>query len=679
IENKLEDALKNQMITDDMVNKLTLKIDKFSELLSNSKLPLIKNNSYSSSSNSYNYSNGSSYDNSRRGPGRPRKDGSPALFDKFNNDSSLKSLLPIGSMQISKSKRYFIDPKEKMDIALKQKKSMTASEYSASLEKRRRGRPPKKRTVDTVIINFDHEDDTEDLPSDSNNSEGIEEDYLDANNDIIDSSNATPNPSGIKNISVNDNISSSPPSDNSLVNGDKLKLHDEDAGSDLNSRQERELNKRRDDREKMLVNLKYNDRDKAKSFMESNKKLLQAMKDEEKRKKLSQTSQEDVSSQSTVITQVSTPFYPSSNVVSAHANDETEDELKNKNSTMASETPILNSDDSQPLSQFHISNGEKSDVTVKHEPPSLKRTRSNEDDDESVIIEEDMDDSKLDGSQSHRHLRKRRATIERDDESSVVAAGSKVANTSTDSKSTLLSDNPIELVSKGGLFYRRDDMSNPITIGEYLEFKFRDKEEELTKAHSGDSAYIEFTKQDRMNAHFFKPAIELETENAYQILSNTILTEKYVNSLEFFLMEFRWENKLVGLGMKLRESKRTWQRRKALFALFEFWRDQSREKRNFKNFTILHAVKEMESYRIFINRSVSWFYNHITLLKMILYDLCDNIETHWREWMFPRDKPIPAIGIDGVEPSNINRTIDNILTLEFLEDNNDGKDDKKLS
>ncbi|CAI6437373.1 AEL_HP2_G0010360.mRNA.1.CDS.1 [Saccharomyces cerevisiae] len=171
-----------------------------------------------------------------------------------------------------------------------------------------------------------------------------------------------------------------------------------------------------------------------------------------------------------------------------------------------------------------------------------------------------------------------------------------------------------------------------------------------------------------MNAHFFKPDIQEETELAFEILSKTTLTEKYVNSLEYFLMEFRWENKLVGLGLKLRESKRTWQRRKALFALFEFWRDQSRDKRRFHNYTILHAVKEMENYRIFINRSVSWFYNHITLLKMILYDLCDNVTTQWREWMFPHNETLPALGQDGINEDNLNETIDNMLIFDFLDD-----------
>lgn len=241
------------------------------------------------------------------------------------------------------------------------------------------------------------------------------------------------------------------------------------------------------------------------------------------------------------------------------------------------------------------------------------------------------------------------------------------SSNSGDNSTALLLASPIELICRDGFFYRRDDPHKAITTGEYLEFKFKQKEDELIRLTMNEEDYAELTRQDRINAYFLKPDIELETDFACTILSKITLTEKYVNSLEYFLMEFRWENKLVGLGLKLRESKRTWQRRKALFALFEFWRDKSREKRGFSTFTILHSVKEMENYRIFINRSVSWFYNHITLLKMILFDLCDNTDTQWREWMFPKGDPLPVLG-DGVGENNINEAIDGVLTLDFLED-----------
>ena len=231
------------------------------------------------------------------------------------------------------------------------------------------------------------------------------------------------------------------------------------------------------------------------------------------------------------------------------------------------------------------------------------------------------------------------------------------SSSSGDNSTALLLASPVELICRDGFFYRKADAEVPITTGTYLEFKFKSKEDDLIRLTMSQEDYAELTKQDRINAYFLKPEIKAETEFASAVLSKIVLTEKYVNSLEYFLMEFRWENRLVGLGLKLRESKRTWQRRKALFALFEFWRDKSREKRGFPEFTMMHAVKEMENYRIFINRSVSWFYNHITLLKMILFDLCDNTDTQWREWMFPRGQPLPVAEEGSASEDTLNEAL----------------------
>ncbi|CCK68645.1 Sum1p KNAG_0B02030 [Huiozyma naganishii CBS 8797] len=270
--------------------------------------------------------------------------------------------------------------------------------------------------------------------------------------------------------------------------------------------------------------------------------------------------------------------------------------------------------------------------------------------------------------------------------SSIVSPNTETNEESGELRTGLISSAPIELLCRDGFFYQRDAPQVPITTGTYLQFKFDSKETELmdlkkvdrslkgTVESTGGCNPISSTKVERTNAYSLNPVVDQEAAQAFSVLSNTTLTERYVNSLEYFLMEFRWENKLVALGLKLRESKRTWQRRKALFTLFEFWRDQSVEKRNLKNYSILHAVKEMENYRIFINRSVSWFYNHITLLKMILYDLCDHVGTQRREWMFSDDQPLPAVGVYNRElgilytVKNINAILDSMLTFDKLDD-----------
>ncbi|CCE62834.1 hypothetical protein TPHA_0D01960 [Tetrapisispora phaffii CBS 4417] len=715
LENKLDDLLNNQMNTDTIINKFKDFLDKLNVQMKHSNNNLSGNSSLlhaligNSPSPLASYSN----DSLRRGPGRPRKEESPLINDLLSTiPSSFKKVLPSDNIQISKSRRYFNDPLKEDDYdssattksgkSSKQSKSKkTSSLQSENGSIKRRGRPPKKRTVDSVLVKVDYASDKK-KPFEKSTMNSIDKDSED-----LDTNGATEDE--YEEIEDSNTIVKDDLDDNSLENSiihttrsnSKLKLlkdarsmkHDDDplAMNNLTTNQEKELDKRRDDREKMLVNLKYNDRDRAKSFMESHKKLLNAMKEEERRKKLNPLNYSAAQK---------SPDYPSDGAVPSPSIDTITNskdgvEMDDVSGTKEVFSSLAKADDStanQPIDESKMSvnadiSANVSDISKNEEVDesdlkngttdihNTKRTVPNE-------FEDDFEDSSNLDSPKSRHLRKRKLSGNGDESISLgqtsTAESANIMNKShlmtssadhilNDKSFTILTDHPIELFCKGGLFYLRNSLDRPITIGEYLKYKYRDKENELIKVNMAGGEALDMSKQERMNAHTFKKDIDAETKEAFDILGSTILTEKYVNSLEYFLLEFRWENSLVGLGLKLKESKRTWQRRKALFALFEFWRDQSRQKRNFQGYTILHSVKEMESYRIFINRSVSWFYNHITLLKMILYDLCDNVKSHWREWMFPRNQPLPVIGTNNIDSNNINTAIDSILTLDFLQ------------
>ncbi|AET38711.1 Sum1p Ecym_3213 [Eremothecium cymbalariae DBVPG len=497
---------------------------------------------------------------------------------------------------------------------------------------------------------------------------------------------------------------------------EKVKTEEEDdddisesPGAVSKTRRQIELERRRDPREKMLVSMKYSDREKAKSFMESNKDLLKAMKEEERKKRMTAINYEPIFNNSLqqTIRQVQNsaagippPLSSSTQIPLPQSSD--------SNRTITADASTLSIPNSEPrrmgiLSMLnshepslnHSTNGQQADApsglatsTTPVKSPSANKRGMTETD---SLINTPIKRSKNSPSSSTTSTTAAPSApasgytasyttmtttmtpssdINKNNTQVSVRGRPSNATNGSDNSAALLMASPIELVCKDGYFYRRNDLTTAITTGNYLGMKFKNKEEELIKMTMHEEDYAELTRQDRINAYFMKPDIDVETEYACQVLSNVTLTEKYVNSLEYFLMEFRWENRLVSLGLKLRESKRTWQRRKALFALFEFWRDKSREKRGFPNFTILHAVKEMENYRVFINRSVSWFYNHITLLKMILFDLCDNTDTQWREWMFPKGCSIPAENgdVSGITKYNINQFIDSMLTLDFLED-----------
>nr|AAB38222.1 Sum1p [Saccharomyces cerevisiae] len=902
LENKLDDVMKNQVNTDILVNNLNERLNKLSTMLQNtSKVNhsnLLIENSSNNTSSQHNTSS------SRRGPGRPRKDASTSTMNKLVSNAAsvnLKSAsnqgapfspvnitLPTAVVQTSKSKRYFVEPSTKQESLLLSAPSSSRDDADMSLTsvpqrtnnengkerpstansssitptpvtpnnliqiKRKRGRPPKKRTVETMISNSTDTIDKSDasnrikneipinslLPSSKfhqipsspsnpvsqpapvrtsrsatqeidikslelgslistngdpnaedsnttdtvhNNVEGkvnVEENKTEKEKIITIKSSSENSGNNTTNNNNTDNVIKF--SANSDINSDirRLMVNDQfslsyDASGNITvklppvsspaaataaaaavtsemNRQQRELDKRRDSREKMLVNMKYNDRDKAKSFMESNKKLLKAMKEEERRKRMTSIIHDnhlnlnlnEISTRSKIksaekpTTKGSSmspkPRSASISGISDHQQEgyqpleqeklvDIDNEGSNANSDSlkmgltisAADTvhkvgiqSMLNSGeeaitkenaeyerktpgDEETTTFVPLENSQPSDTIRKRTAgddgaldqtentsisPKKRRTedhtKGEEDEGERGVgnsgtlatVENVSGDISAD-------LSKGTSSIHNDTESANDSSnGNGNLGLGTESRNTLLTATPIELICREAFFYRRDIPDVPITTGAYLEFKFKAKEEELINSSINEEDYAAKSKHEKMNAHFFKPDIQEETELAFEILSKTTLTEKYVNSLEYFLMEFRWENKLVGLGLKLRESKRTWQRRKALFALFEFWRDQSRDKRRFHNYTILHAVKEMENYRIFINRSVSWFYNHITLLKMILYDLCDNVTTQWREWMFPHNETLPALGQDGINEDNLNETIDNMLIFDFLDD-----------
>lgn len=768
LENKLEDALKNQMNTDVLVNDINERLNKISKKISN--LPLTSSSSTNHVNNQFDNINTnndyhSSSLSSKRGPGRPRKDNSTINYSNNSNSTSndnVKALLPTGSVHISKSKRYFIDPSSNTNSIPSSASSSTAAATSISTSanlasRKRRGRPPKKRTVDTVIINGEGEDvksmqrDTfTSLPSeyDDDKDEIIKDEIEDENQDSRDESQENDyeiediDDNGIANIDNNSKIDIHLQTVDSMSQAIESKT--KVTKPEIN-RQQRELEKLRDPRERMLVNMKYNDRDRAKSFMRSNQKLLMAMKEEERRRRMtavtfqnenqnsmessvkptltSDDSTTEINNDTALATPItnedpSTKFGISTILNSeetAIVGEDPQNELNitspgtENTNTMDSSINLKKRGRSDSLT-FKVSNGDviepippiENDAVSDENPIKIFRKRKLLSSSPAIS---GMSSSKTTpiSSAGHEitnvlpiinrtfnHFKKNNL----DSDASLIHRNAINSTTASDYQTTLLLGSPIELVCKDGFFFRRNVPNVPITSGSYLEFRFLTKEKDLIKANEDemkrdkDSGFLvaTLTKHDRTNTHFLKPDVSKETELAFDILCKTTLTEKYVNSLEYFLMEFRWENKLVGLGLKLRESKRTWQRRKALFALFEFWRDQSQEKRGFKNFTILHAVKEMENYRIFINRSVSWFYNHITLLKMILYDLCDNVATQWREWMFQKSAKLPNLGDileDGttVTMDNINEALDNLLVFDFLDDgtqNNEIKSSKVI-
>lgn len=696
LENKFEDLLKNQLNSDQLINKLNKNFEILNESVN--KLKHLKNSDLSNQ-HGFSLTETNNTNTTYRGPGRPKK--YPSLSENLVT-------LPTGTVNISKNKKIFQDPNKPVcnkDIdSISPPISATSS--AGNEIPRKRGRPPKKKNINLSTstspinssnkrvfnenkTNFPELSSTKIINQRRKSTRTRREPnfYDEDNEEEKDNSILDESPNSVSDRDEDFECENKEYEDENISNGTFLSKHNDEVDSNSHiilthdainkTRRQLELERRRDPREKMLVSMKYSDRERAKHFMESNKDLLKAMKEEERKKRMSV-----INFEPPTVSTLQPPSTPNS--VSLPSNQESAPQPTN--SPTLSHTPknalISNMPNPRPINvpprkigiSSMLNNDDDTITPQKRKFPEIYNSNN----DLPITLQPFSKHStgSLSLSPDANNKRDLRDLIPMQPEKRDNRGRPATSSNGGDNSAALLMASPVELIYRDSYFYLRSDPSKPITVGTYLELKFRNKEEELIKLTLGEEDYAELTKQDRINAYFLKPEIDIETEFACQVLSNVTLTEKYVNSLEYFLMEFRWENRLVSLGLKLRESKRTWQRRKALFALFEFWRDKSKEKRGFPNFSILHAVKEMENYRVFINRSVSWFYNHITLLKMILFDLCDNTDTQWREWMFPKDSSLPTGADEGISKENINGVIDEMLTLDFLEDGTENMETK---
>lgn len=349
LENKLEDALKNQMNTDVLVNSLNSRMNQLSTTVANlSKVASsgAANASRSDSSQSVatNGTEQSRPPSVRRGPGRPRKDGTSRFTDNSRLQvNPVKISLPTGAVQVSKAKKYFVDPNAPPEpIPVVKSEPQEVTDAPAIPAKRKRGRPPKKRTVDTMVAQKNEvkndakpkEDVVEETPREKTPQPAEHELVLLQPSEPLEPVMPTEQPMAIATASPSMSVSppitsrsSSPsshianlipsaaataettdnpenendkvgtiPTENPIIttriigplarkrllgataDSDNIMIEmssssvapDNGLESSSNiSRQQKELDKRRDSREKMLVNMKYSDREKAKSFMES--------------------------------------------------------------------------------------------------------------------------------------------------------------------------------------------------------------------------------------------------------------------------------------------------------------------------------------------------------------------------------------------------------------------------
>ena len=149
---------------------------------------------------------------------------------------------------------------------------------------------------------------------------------------------------------------------------------------------------------------------------------------------------------------------------------------------------------------------------------------------------------------------------------------------------------------------------------------------------------------------------------AAKIFGRCFMTESYAQSLDFFTVEFMQQYSLALLNLQAAPSLESWRKNKNLFFLLIHWRELSREKRLYRHYTILHAVKELENYRLHSNNTISRLCRSYHEIKQYLTGLC--VEgSLWQPWMYAEGAELPILGKHGINPGNICQSLDKLLNL----------------
>ena len=149
---------------------------------------------------------------------------------------------------------------------------------------------------------------------------------------------------------------------------------------------------------------------------------------------------------------------------------------------------------------------------------------------------------------------------------------------------------------------------------------------------------------------------------AAKIFGRCFMSESYAQSLDFFTVEFMQQYSLALLNLQAAPSAESWRKNKNLFFLLIHWRELSREKRLYRHYTILHAVKELENYRLHSNNTISRLCRSYHEIKQYLTGLC--VEgSLWQPWMYAEGAELPILGKRGINPGNICQSLDKLLNL----------------
>ncbi|CCH60150.1 hypothetical protein TBLA_0C03470 [Henningerozyma blattae CBS 6284] len=224
-----------------------------------------------------------------------------------------------------------------------------------------------------------------------------------------------------------------------------------------------------------------------------------------------------------------------------------------------------------------------------------------------------------------------------------------------------------ELIIHNDFVYLETNLTKPLTVCEYLELKFNKNYycRRLPMIMYGvtlppkDTIYepMEINSQD-----------ESELEDIMKILGNTPANCSFLHGFEYFVCETHWLNKMARKDEFLRDSVRGWEKRKHLMSLVIYWKHRTIESRRLPTFTLFHATKELENYRLFMHVTFSWLKDHISHIKRFLEAFIKERSKKSHPWAFHSTQNMPVLGKKGTTYKNINARVDKVIHIKVSRD-----------
>ncbi|KAG0660668.1 hypothetical protein C6P45_001550 [Maudiozyma exigua] len=150
-----------------------------------------------------------------------------------------------------------------------------------------------------------------------------------------------------------------------------------------------------------------------------------------------------------------------------------------------------------------------------------------------------------------------------------------------------------------------------------------------------------------------------EGDKAMEVLGSNIMTPNYLMTVEYFLGDYLQACHLVEEKLSPGCTTDYWRRCRNLFLQLMYWRQLAREKRGFRRYTMLHAVKEIENFRLHVQPKSYAITEPFFLEKKIQAKIASSRKP--KEWMFQTEKSLPVIGQNGITEVNINAALDALL------------------